>query len=68
MLATFDDEELLTRKEIANRAKVSQRTVDNWIRREMIPSLKIGSSRRFLWSEVLPALFEAGSTDDTEST
>lgn len=48
--------ELLTGRDVARRAKVSKRTVENWVQKGIIPSLKIGGVRRFIWADVLAAL------------
>ena len=48
--------QLVTKNEIAQLAKVSHRTVDNWIKRKTVPYLKIGGSIRFNVAEVMAAL------------
>lgn len=50
------DPEFLTTRELAKRAKVTERTIQNWTADGIIPSLKIGRIRRYLWSEVRAAL------------
>ncbi|BDS08009.1 hypothetical protein NT6N_30490 [Oceaniferula spumae] len=48
--------ELLTKTELAKRLKVSTRTVDLWVNEGRIPKIKINSSARFDWGDVLEAL------------
>lgn len=43
---------MLNKREIAARLRFSVRGVDNWMKRGLIPYLKIGRSVRFRWSEV----------------
>jgi excisionase family DNA binding protein len=43
---------LLNKREIAQRLRFSVRSVDGWMKRGLIPYLKIGRSVRFRWSEV----------------
>jgi len=50
------DSEFLTTGELAKRAKVTERTIQNWTANGIIPSLKIGSVRRYLWSQVRTTL------------
>jgi len=45
-------ESLLTKNEVAERAKVSVRTVDNWIRTGFVPYYKLGRTVRFKGSEL----------------
>lgn len=47
---------LLRKADIAERCKVSMRTVDVWIHSRKIPSLKLGRAVRFRWHEVEAAL------------
>jgi len=48
--------ELITKTELAKRLKVSTRTVDLWVNENRIPKIKINSSARFDWDDVLEAL------------
>ena len=43
---------VLTKRELAARFRVSNRTIDNWMTRGYLPYLKIGKAVRFRWSEV----------------
>ena len=43
---------MLNKRELAARMRFSVRAVDNWMKRGLIPYLKIGRSVRFRWSEV----------------
>jgi hypothetical protein len=50
-------EELLTRRQLAQRANVSVRTVDNWVRRRQVPVIAVGKRlKRFRWSDVWASL------------
>jgi len=48
--------ELITKAELAKRLKVSTRTIDLWVNENRIPKIKINSSARFDWDDVLEAL------------
>jgi excisionase family DNA binding protein len=48
--------ELLTKKELAKRLKVSPRTIDNWRDEKVINAYKIMSQVRFDWCEVVSGL------------
>ena len=48
--------ELITKTELAKRLKVSTRTIDLWVNENRIPKIKINSSARFDWDDVLDAL------------
>ena len=50
--------ELITKTELAKRLKVSTRTIDLWVNENRIPKIKINSSARFDWNDVLDALKE----------
>jgi excisionase family DNA binding protein len=43
---------MLTKREVAARLRFSVRAVDNWMKRGLIPYLKIGRSVRFRWGEI----------------
>ena len=55
-----DDQEMLTKPELANRLKKSVRTIDSWMKGgPRIPYVKIGSkSVLFKWDSVLQRLNE----------
>lgn len=44
---------LLTKRELAAKLRVSIRTLDDWMRRGRIAYLKIGKSCRYRYSDVL---------------
>ena len=53
------DEEFLTRREIAQRLRVSERTVARWVRDGAVKPHRFGSTLlRFRWSEVQQCLAE----------
>ena len=56
------DTEVLTKKELAKRLKVCERTVETMCNEGTIPRIVFGRNVRFKWSDVLAAL-EASSTD-----
>ena len=45
-------EEFVNKSEVARRLRRQVRTVDNWMRRGILPYYKIGRSVSFKWSEV----------------
>jgi excisionase family DNA binding protein len=47
---------LLTKTELANRLRISRRTLDNWQRLKRLPHFKIGKSCRYKWDHVLERL------------
>ena len=50
-------EGLLTKFDISSRLRISTRSVDEWMRRERIPYIKIGGKTvRFRWDDVLEKL------------
>tara|TARA_R110002153_G_scaffold72044_1_gene188844 strand:- start:374 stop:550 length:177 start_codon:yes stop_codon:yes gene_type:complete len=53
---TPDEGELLTISELADKLKVSVRTIRTMIKDEQIPYLKVRGSYRFLLSDVQAAL------------
>ena len=57
-----DNEKLLTTAELARRLDVSQRSVRALVRAGQIPSVNVGSGRRFVWPDVLAALRTGGHT------
>jgi len=48
MNAQLEINELLTKPDIANQARVCPRTVDYWMKQGWLPFLKLGKSVRFL--------------------
>jgi hypothetical protein len=59
---TNDGHSLLTKGELADRLKVSTRTIDLWVKERLIPKIKINSSARFDWVDVVAALKEQNSS------
>jgi excisionase family DNA binding protein len=51
-----ENEFFLTKVELADRCRVSPRTIDNWISQKKIPVIKIGRVMRYKWNDVLEAL------------
>lgn len=47
---------LLQKTDVARRMNVSVRTVDDWVKKKRIPSIKISRTIRFRWSAVEAAL------------
>ena len=45
-------DEYLTKREIAERLRKKIRTIDNWMRRGILPYYKIGRTVSFKWSDV----------------
>lgn len=45
-------EEYITKLEVAKRLKKKLRTIDNWMRRGILPYYKIGRSVAFKWTEI----------------
>ena len=61
MLQTYENnvgqvDELLTKRELAKRLKVSTRSIDNWVRDGLVPKIKICGTCRFNWETVRQAL------------
>jgi len=54
--STASADELLEKSEIAERLKISIRTLDQWMRAGRVPFLKIGKTVRFRWADVLAHL------------
>ena len=59
---TNDGHSLLTKGELADRLKVSTRTIDLWVKERLIPKIKINSSARFDWVDVVATLKEQNSS------
>jgi excisionase family DNA binding protein len=53
---TIIDDCLLTKRELAQKLKLSRRTIDYWMRDGRLPYLKIGKTVRFQWRQVLEKL------------
>jgi excisionase family DNA binding protein len=49
-------EQLLDKKLVASRIRISVRTLDNWIASGRVSYLKIGKCVRFRWSAVVESL------------
>jgi excisionase family DNA binding protein len=45
-------EEFINKSEVARRLGRTLRTIDNWMRRGLLPYFKIGRSVSFKWSDV----------------
>ena len=60
---TNDGHSLLTKGELADRLKVSTRTIDLWVKERLIPKIKINSSARFDWVDVVATLKEQNSSN-----
>ena len=56
MPATPLTEPFINKEEVARRLGKTLRTVDNWMRRGLLPYYKIGRSVEFKWGEVLAHL------------
>jgi len=55
--------ELLKKGQLAKKLNLSQRTVENFMRRGWIPYVKIGKSVRFCLADVLATLKERGQVN-----
>ncbi len=51
-------DELLTAEQLAELLRVRKSTVEEYARRGLLPSLKLGRHRRFIRSDVIAALDE----------
>ena len=47
-----DGEPFLTKEEVGGRMRKPVRTIEDWMRRRIIPFYKVGQAVRFRWSEV----------------
>jgi len=45
-------EEFIDKPEVGKRLAMRPRTIDDWMRRGLLPFYKVGRSVRFKWSEV----------------
>lgn len=50
------DDEMLTKRELAAKLKVTLRTIENWQREGYLPFIKISSVVLFDWAEVRESL------------
>jgi excisionase family DNA binding protein len=57
-----DEDELLTVADIANRLKLNQQTIYNWIDRGELPAVRLGARRVRVRRSDLDALLAAGET------
>jgi excisionase family DNA binding protein len=48
--------ELHTKKEVAKKLRVTTRTIDNLTNQGVITRIKLGSSSRYNWAQILQAL------------
>gem|GEM_PF-3318260 len=48
--------ELITKKEVAKKLRVTTRTIDNLTNQGVITRIKLGSSSRYNWQQVLQSL------------
>ena len=55
-IETRQASELITKTELGKRLKVSTRTIDIWVNQGRITKIKINSSARFDWLDVLSEL------------
>jgi excisionase family DNA binding protein len=46
------DDNYITKKEMAARMNVTPRTIDSWMQKGLIPYRKLGRTVRFAWGEV----------------
>lgn len=51
-IATLN-EAVLTRTEVAERLRVSEKSVSKYVRESRMPAVRIGPEYRFIWSDVL---------------
>jgi excisionase family DNA binding protein len=54
--AVAQADEMLTKKELAMRLKMTVRTVENWQRRGVLPFVKVGKIVLFHWPDVVAHL------------
>lgn len=60
-------QELIDKKELSKRLKVCARTVELQSNQKIIPVIRVGSSVRYSWPEVLAALKAHQEHQDTET-
>lgn len=56
MESVHPSEAMLTKRELAERLKMTVRTVENWQRRGFLPYMKVGRMVLFHWPDVLEHL------------
>lgn len=56
----FKLEDVMTAAELAESLRLPRSTIEDYARRGVLPSIKLGRHRRFVQSEVLAALEEIG--------
>jgi excisionase family DNA binding protein len=54
--STASADEILSKPEVANRLRISTRTLDQWMRLGRVPFFKIGKTVRFRWVDVIANL------------
>lgn len=52
MSASQPFEEYIDKAEVGKRLRMRPRTIDDWMKRGLLPYYKVGRSVRFKWSEV----------------
>ena len=62
MTVDTDQDEFLTVADIANRLKLNQQTIYNWIDRGQLPAVRVGARRVRVRRSDLDALLAAGET------
>jgi len=62
-----DAEPFITKQEVGSRMRKPVRTIEDWMRRRIIPFYKVGQAVRFRWSEV-QAHFAARYRVDAEDS
>jgi excisionase family DNA binding protein len=58
----WENDELITVKEIATLLRLNQQTIRNWIDAGTLPHVSVGERRVRVWRSDLVALIEAGAT------
>jgi excisionase family DNA binding protein len=63
-----EGEAFLTKEEVGSRLRKPVRTIEDWMRRGIIPYYKVGQAVRFRWSEVqaqFAARYRVGDSGET---